>query len=467
MKAAAARSQVDSASVESEISSLLFKAIQLGDLEAVESLLAAGADVNAATKEGITPLMIAASFGQLAVLRLLKERGAAINKTRNDGFSALTLAVFFGHENIVRELLTWGANIDANSNRGQTTPEMWATVRGFSGIAGLLKESRKRNNMLPGSRFNDTPPPPKKGAESASAENALLKEADADMFFEEGIRKVGQTKWTTTPSADPVQRNGAAKNELKVTTDSRAQDDIPTRSSSLGEGIRRVGQTKWTTTDPVELTKYYPKVNGGSFSAFSTLSDRLGFTRTHWVLVFIVVLIVSAVGTIVLWKPFGVETQTVLENTAVTPPQSGTSKIETPDTSAPQVPVSGPSELTSSPTASSSIEDSVQSESAHPSPVQEVKASSADQTVGSPDAAQSLDSNRPKTTVLPNSNHRQKRSFRSGKQVEGVAETNEPAAITIVSEAPKEQVKTPTATPSQPATLIEGSAPKKKVIQWP
>jgi hypothetical protein len=71
-------------------------------------------------------------------VRALLKRGAALNQKRNDGFTALALAAFFGQEDIVRELLVCGAEVRPIS-RNSTSPEMWASARGFLEIADLLK----------------------------------------------------------------------------------------------------------------------------------------------------------------------------------------------------------------------------------------------------------------------------------------------------------------------------------------
>lgn len=516
---AAVRAQLDSTPAHAETTSLLFQAVKLGDLAAIETLIAAGVNVNAATKAGTTPLMIAASFGQLTVLRMLNERGAVINKTRSDGFNALTLAVFFGHEDIVRELLTRGADINGARSRGGTTPEMWATVRGFPDIAGLLEESRERTYMPAGSRFKDFPQAPKSLSKSTASEIkhqeqtvdpdeffdegirrvgqtewtktppsviAPQERSEADAFSEEGIRRVGQTKWTTTPPLTDAgtQRGGFAKesgdeginktdNGERITTSrgliGQRRADAP--GGSLGEGIRRVGQNNWTTADPTELTRYYPKVATESFSAFSTVSERLGLGRKHLTLVATFVVAIIALVSITFLKPLKDEAQPASENLVDAPRQSSAIKREVPATEEvkSQTSVSAQTEQVPSGNAEfSAIQDSSQGDRVKHAASQEAPTRDRDQTVGDPDIAKSIARDRVITIASPSSNQRPKRTIRPSKQVETIRETSAPAAITIVtSEPPKERVRTPTAISSQPTTVIEGSSNKKKVIQWP
>ena len=58
----------------------LIGAAKSGDLAAVKTLLAKGADVNAKDGDGLTALIAAAGEGQLEVVRLLLNKGADANK---------------------------------------------------------------------------------------------------------------------------------------------------------------------------------------------------------------------------------------------------------------------------------------------------------------------------------------------------------------------------------------------------
>jgi hypothetical protein len=57
----------------------LFEAARTGDRARVVQLLDGGADVNAATRYGVTALGFAASMGHLEIVKLLVERGANVN----------------------------------------------------------------------------------------------------------------------------------------------------------------------------------------------------------------------------------------------------------------------------------------------------------------------------------------------------------------------------------------------------
>jgi len=70
-----------------------------------ESLIAAGADINAVQQDGVTPLMEAAAIGQAELVRLLLDRGADPSARDGKDRVAADFARTAGHQAIV-ELLT-------------------------------------------------------------------------------------------------------------------------------------------------------------------------------------------------------------------------------------------------------------------------------------------------------------------------------------------------------------------------
>lgn len=81
-----------------------------GDVEAVKRLLDKGANVNARSPYGVTPLWLAARLGHAAVVRLLVERGADVNAKEDAHQStALGWATWKGHVEVIRILLEKGA----------------------------------------------------------------------------------------------------------------------------------------------------------------------------------------------------------------------------------------------------------------------------------------------------------------------------------------------------------------------
>jgi Ankyrin repeats (3 copies)/Ankyrin repeat len=89
--------------------------------ELVEPLLAAGADVNAASLRGSTPLMCAASAGaQRRLLDRLIEAGADVYAADERGFAAVHVAAQFGRPEVLEALVEHGATLSATTERGLT-----------------------------------------------------------------------------------------------------------------------------------------------------------------------------------------------------------------------------------------------------------------------------------------------------------------------------------------------------------
>ena len=69
----------------------LCNAIAKGDLETVKKFLEYGSDVNE-TKNGTTPLMLAARYNRVEIIKLLLEKGARVETKDDRGFTALKYA---------------------------------------------------------------------------------------------------------------------------------------------------------------------------------------------------------------------------------------------------------------------------------------------------------------------------------------------------------------------------------------
>lgn len=79
----------------------LLLAVYGGRTEDVECLLAAGADVNLADKDGLTPLMASAMNGSIMIARLLLDAGADPSMRDKWHLTARTIAESFGHSVLV------------------------------------------------------------------------------------------------------------------------------------------------------------------------------------------------------------------------------------------------------------------------------------------------------------------------------------------------------------------------------
>ncbi|VDO05956.1 unnamed protein product [Rodentolepis nana] len=90
------------------------------NLEVVEFLLAAGADVNAQDKGGLIPLHNASSYGHVDVAAILIRHGTSVNAVDKWGYTPLHEAAQKGRTQLCSLLLAHGANPLTRNEEGQT-----------------------------------------------------------------------------------------------------------------------------------------------------------------------------------------------------------------------------------------------------------------------------------------------------------------------------------------------------------
>ena len=126
----------------------IIDAARQGDLETVRSLLAQGADANAAQGDGMTSLHWAAERGHAAVAELLISASADVRaKTRIGSYTPLHLASRGGHVPLVISLLEAGADPDAVTTNSGITPLHLAAaaVGGAEAVTALLDHGADAN----------------------------------------------------------------------------------------------------------------------------------------------------------------------------------------------------------------------------------------------------------------------------------------------------------------------------------
>ena len=114
-------------------------AVFFGHPEAVQVLLAAGADVNLASRESmkVTPLASASAAGQLEIARMLIEHGANVNARAASDFTPLYESAASGRIEFARLLLEHGADVNAKTSDGKT-PLDYAREHGHEDMVELL-----------------------------------------------------------------------------------------------------------------------------------------------------------------------------------------------------------------------------------------------------------------------------------------------------------------------------------------
>ena len=99
----------------------LHQAVSLGRLEAIRTLLSAGAIINSADKEGVTPLHVCCWRGHAATLKMLLNCSATkegINVPDAKGRTALHKAAYRGSGECIQQLLKAGADLGAKTKSG-------------------------------------------------------------------------------------------------------------------------------------------------------------------------------------------------------------------------------------------------------------------------------------------------------------------------------------------------------------
>ena len=119
----------------------LHLAAHFGHGQVAEALLACGANVHARATNDLatTPLLWAVMGQEVATVTLLLDHGADVNETTTAGSTPLHKASVLGNAALVRLLLARGANVNARNSGGQT-PLTHALFKGHTEIAGLLRE---------------------------------------------------------------------------------------------------------------------------------------------------------------------------------------------------------------------------------------------------------------------------------------------------------------------------------------
>jgi ankyrin repeat protein len=154
------------------------------DRDLAKLLLAAGANVKAATRVGaITPLFLASKNGSAPMIELLLKAGADANSATETGTTALMMAASAGNPEALKALLTHGAKVNerdlahgqtalifaASLNRAEAIKVLIANGADPSITSKVTKTERVRFNA-DGVPAPDEPPPPAAKEDAKSAQ---------------------------------------------------------------------------------------------------------------------------------------------------------------------------------------------------------------------------------------------------------------------------------------------------------
>jgi len=113
-------------------------AVARGHMKQLAQLMDSGfRDVDQATTDGKTALMMAARYGDWPLSQRLVKSGASVHLSNRKGGTALMYAVVGANPNIVRLCLDEGAEVNAAASNGWTALYL-AAAKGRGGIVSLL-----------------------------------------------------------------------------------------------------------------------------------------------------------------------------------------------------------------------------------------------------------------------------------------------------------------------------------------
>ena len=108
-------------------------------VDAINGLIATGADVNARDRIGWTPLHMATSWGTVEAVTTLIAMGADVNAKSDDDWTSLHTAAWDGNVAFIHALLDARADSKARDCYGQTPYDIARNNRKLRGHTKVLK----------------------------------------------------------------------------------------------------------------------------------------------------------------------------------------------------------------------------------------------------------------------------------------------------------------------------------------
>eukprot|EP00287_Rhodomonas_sp_CCMP768_P002789 CAMPEP_0196734666 /NCGR_PEP_ID=MMETSP1091-20130531/13326_1 /TAXON_ID=302021 /ORGANISM="Rhodomonas sp., Strain CCMP768" /LENGTH=369 /DNA_ID=CAMNT_0042078201 /DNA_START=39 /DNA_END=1147 /DNA_ORIENTATION=- len=208
----------------------LHAAARKGDASAAKALLDSKCEVDVEqTKDGVTPLMFAASWGHIEVANVLLSANADVNHASHAGDTALLFAASGNHPQIAKTLLEHRANVNHQAS-GTETAALLAVSKGNTAVLGVLLEGkadvniRSQHGIVPlhyASRMGHT--------ESVS----LLISANADLEARQS-----ENQWTSMMDAAHQGKLDAVKRLLDSNADPNALSKTGRTALKIAESAK-------------------------------------------------------------------------------------------------------------------------------------------------------------------------------------------------------------------------------------
>ena len=133
----------------------LHVAANLGQTVVVETLLAAGANIEASTTSGLTPVRLASNTNHADVVKVLLSNGALTNACDKDRVTSLHVAAHHGNVRVVELLLEHGANALCHDSREETPFQLVLASKNDTLLKVFLQ---KRPKLLESANHLSNPP---------------------------------------------------------------------------------------------------------------------------------------------------------------------------------------------------------------------------------------------------------------------------------------------------------------------
>jgi uncharacterized protein len=147
------RAKADVNAAQGDGTTALHWAAYKDDLEMAKALLAAGANVKAATREGgITPFYMACANGDVSMIDAMLKAGADANSSKSNGTTVLMAAAGAGNADAVKLLLDHGADVNVKEASHGQTAVMFAAALGRDAVIRLLAAHHADLNVATSSR---------------------------------------------------------------------------------------------------------------------------------------------------------------------------------------------------------------------------------------------------------------------------------------------------------------------------
>ncbi len=153
-------------------------AIERGEYEIAEALLAKKANVNATNEFGVNPLTIAARQSNARFVKMLLDAGAKVDSRNPDGETALMMAITGSDVSLVQMLVNAGANVNTIEEFHRQTPLMYAAASNRNAAQMVKILLSKGADVKPRALYTDWPSQvtsePRTQYRSVGGLNALL-----------------------------------------------------------------------------------------------------------------------------------------------------------------------------------------------------------------------------------------------------------------------------------------------------